>query len=155
MSDAAPNKIWRSKWEELLGETDSPIEALLLKALCKRAVDRGYEVAREPKGNSTIAIRPQRVVDRYCLDFDVLFHFHGEHIQIDVECDGFEHHGRTKGQQTHDRRRDRALAELGYQVMRFTGSEINANAGLCAAEIMNRIEGFQHHRILRSMEEMP
>lgn len=155
MSNVEPNKVFRSRWERLLGETDSPIEATLLEALCARAVDRGYEVAREPRANDTLAIKLQKQVDKYSLDLALTFHFHGEVLQLDIEADGHDFHERTRSQARHDRQRDRALGALGYDVLRFTGSEIYDNPGLCAAEIMNRIEAFQSDRIVRHMKEMP
>jgi hypothetical protein len=44
-------------------------------------------------------------------------------INIVVECDGFTHHS-TKEAFDRDRRRDRAFKMLGYDVFRFSGSEI-------------------------------
>jgi hypothetical protein len=44
-------------------------------------------------------------------------------IKIIVECDGFHYHS-DKQKFTSDRQRDRALKALGYDVLRFSGSEI-------------------------------
>jgi hypothetical protein len=44
-------------------------------------------------------------------------------INIIVECDGFDYHSDREKFKT-DRQRDRALKSLGYDVLRFSGSEI-------------------------------
>lgn len=46
-----------------------------------------------------------------------------ESVKIVVECDGFEHH-QEKVVFIHDRKRDRALKMGGYEVLRFSGTEI-------------------------------
>jgi len=44
-------------------------------------------------------------------------------VRIVVECDGFQHHS-EKGVFIHDRKRDRALKAKGYEVLRYSGTEI-------------------------------
>lgn len=46
-----------------------------------------------------------------------------ESIRIIVECDGFQHHS-EKVVFIHDRKRDRALKAKGYEVLRYSGTEI-------------------------------
>lgn len=46
-----------------------------------------------------------------------------EKIKVIVECDGFEHHS-NKDSFVSDRKRDRVLQSKGFQVLRFSGSEI-------------------------------
>ncbi len=55
--------------------------------------------------------------------------------QVLVECDGHDFHEKTKEQARRDKQRDRKLSAAGYQVLRFTGSEIHADAEKCAQEI--------------------
>lgn len=50
-----------------------------------------------------------------------------------VELDGHNWHS-NQYQRTRDAKRDRELMALGYRVIRFTGSEIHANADACVAE---------------------
>lgn len=154
MIEPIPSEAYRSKWEKLLGATESPIEEALLEALCIRAISRGYRVARDPEDNDTIAIKPQKQFDKYRIDFGVIFHFHGEFLQLAIECDGQAFHSSPE-QKERDSKRDRELSALGYDVLHFTGREIFRNAPLCAAEIMNRIEAFQSDRLSRSVEEHP
>lgn len=49
-----------------------------------------------------------------------------ESIRIVVECDGFQHH-KDKVVFIHDRKRDRALKAKGYEVLRYSGTEIHAD----------------------------
>jgi very-short-patch-repair endonuclease len=74
---------------------------------------------------------------RYRLDLAI----ESESIKIAIECDGHNFHERTKEQAQHDKSRDRALVASGWRVLRFTGSEIWADPGRCAAEV---------HQLLRA-----
>jgi very-short-patch-repair endonuclease len=65
-------------------------------------------------------------IDRYRVDF-LLAHRNGGDTTVRfavIECDGHDFHERTKKQAEHDKKRDRRLQELGYPVLRVTGSEI-------------------------------
>lgn len=52
-----------------------------------------------------------------------------------IECDGHEYHERTKEQAARDRSRDRDLNNLGYEVFRFTGSELWRDPWDCADQL--------------------
>jgi very-short-patch-repair endonuclease len=56
-------------------------------------------------------------------------------LRIVIECDGHDFHERTKQQAAHDRRKDRWLQSQGFIVMRYTGSEIWADAVGCARQV--------------------
>lgn len=58
-----------------------------------------------------------------------------EKIRIIVECDGFEHHS-NKNSFISDRKRDRALQSKGFQVLRFSGSEIYNNPAKVTSDIL-------------------
>ena len=139
-------RLFRSKWERCIGETESPIEGLFLEALCMTAIEHGYEVYPRMKAAPvacSVIIEPQRWIDQYRVDFLVSYTFFGELLEIVVECDGHEFHERTKEQAKRDRQRDRSLQSLGMEVFRFTGSELVASPNLCAAEVVDEIESFQ------------
>ena len=51
-----------------------------------------------------------------------------------VECDGRNFH-ESHEQIQRDKRRDRILTTAGLQILRFTGSEIYKDSGLCAREV--------------------
>ena len=53
-----------------------------------------------------------------------------------VECDGHDFHERTKEQAANDRSRDRSLQLDGYEVFRFTGSELWRDPWGCADQVI-------------------
>jgi very-short-patch-repair endonuclease len=57
-----------------------------------------------------------------------------------VECDGHDFHERTKEQAAKDRSRDRDLISLGYDVFRFTGSELWRDPWGCATQVQQWAE---------------
>jgi very-short-patch-repair endonuclease len=59
---------------------------------------------------------------------------------VAVECDGHDIHERNKERAAKDKSRDRELAGMGIQVMRFTGSEIHRDAAKCVREVFGYID---------------
>lgn len=74
-------------------------------------------------------ITPQFHIGKYRIDFVI------ERLKIAIELDGHDYH-KTKEQRTYDASRERFLQRQGWQVVRFTGSEIWRNAKKCADEIL-------------------
>lgn len=68
-------------------------------------------------------------------DIRVDFAIVSRDYRLAVEVDGHDFHERTKEQAARDRSRDRALLANGWQVLRFTGSEVWRDPDRCAAEI--------------------
>lgn len=111
---------WRAKMRENLlvrlpqmrgPSANSPLEKLLQAALLK----------------SGISFSTQRVLlGRYCVDILVT------QKPVVIEADGAHHHLRKK----QDAERDAALREAGYEVFRFTGSQINRDAVGCIAGVI-------------------
>jgi hypothetical protein len=60
--------------------------------------------------------------------------------RIAVELDGHDFHERTKEQAARDRSKDRGLLAEGYTVLRFTGSEIHADAVKCVRETIAAVD---------------
>lgn len=56
--------------------------------------------------------------------------------RIAIELDGHDFHERTKEQAQRDKARDRALTRAGWRVVRFTGSEVFADANRCFDEAL-------------------
>lgn len=54
-----------------------------------------------------------------------------------VECDGYQHHDSTAEYRIKDKLKERELMMEGYQVLRFTGSEIFKDAAKCAIGAMD------------------
>ena len=70
----------------------------------------------------------------YFLDFYV--EFCG--AKYAIELDGYKYHS-TKSQINHDYEREQNLNELGYKVLRFTGSQIYNSAFKSAAKVLKII----------------
>lgn len=77
-------------------------------------------------------IVPQYHIGRYRVDFALP----DKHVII--ELDGHEYH-KTKKQRTADARRERNLQELGWRVIRFTGTEIYQDAQDCVEQVKRLI----------------
>ncbi|WP_315833926.1 DUF559 domain-containing protein [Bradyrhizobium prioriisuperbiae] len=57
-----------------------------------------------------------------------------------VECDGHDFHERTKEQASKDRGRDREAQTSGFEIFRFTGSELWRDPMGCAKQVMDWAE---------------
>lgn len=136
-------------------QTGSPIEWTLLVALvtacscddinCVDVVADGEtsEFGVRPAPFKTV-IHIQYPVSSYRVDFLIEQFKHdpeskdgfGFSRAVIVECDGHEFHEKTKQQAKRDRQRERAIQALGYQILRFTGSEIFNDPFKCAEEVL-------------------
>lgn len=101
----------------------------------------GLDIADGPRGmGDTIQIDPQVKIGPYRADFLVRFRFDSERqISIIVECDGHDFHERTKAQASRDKRRDRAMQRLGYEVYRFTGADVHLDCYGCARDVLGAV----------------
>lgn len=144
--------------------TESPIEKLFLVSL-KAAVKYIYPhqrnsivIAKHPDTRlqkdymESFVVRPQFQIGSYRVDFlihaydflasgwdddECWFPYHETHWRsLVVECDGHDFHERTKEQAARDRKRDRELSLKGYDVFRFTGSEIWRDPIKCAEDVI-------------------
>lgn len=79
-------------------------------------------------------ISPQVKVGPYTVDFAIRC-FACADYRLAVECDGHNFHEKTKEQAAHDKKRDRELQKYGYNIIRFTGSEIWSDPVGCAVEV--------------------
>lgn len=78
--------------------------------------------------------------EKYRVDFLIpVIYKNQEQIMFVVECDGYEFHQKTKEQIEKDNIRQRNLQKAGYEVIRFSGTEIYHKSYLCAVEIKNII----------------
>jgi very-short-patch-repair endonuclease len=75
-----------------------------------------------------IVVTQQHPVERFKLDFALISDTGNK---VAVELDGHDFHERTKEQATRDKSRDRRLVELGWTVLRFTGSEVWKDPRAC------------------------
>jgi len=60
-------------------------------------------------------------------------------LKVAIELDGYDYHS-SKEQRNHDSQRDRQLMAEGWQVVHFTGSQINRNVNRCVEETASLIE---------------
>lgn len=130
-------------------------DALLLMnkvLLCESPIERIFGLyfqiaARETffADNALLLIRPQHKITigekNYRVDFLIGAQIQGVWVNIIVECDGHEFHEVTKTQATRDKRRDRDLKAAGYEILHFTGSEINNKPYECALEVVEFMRG--------------
>ena len=127
---------------------ESPIEQLLLAALYAQSLQTDFfqiemmgtsGLAKNPD-QETIYVHQQMQVGQYRVDFLIFdcscpFEIADPTIIV-VECDGHDFHEKTKEQAARDKKRDRFFQGLGFKVLRFTGSEIWADAHACVEEII-------------------
>lgn len=143
-------------YRSLTNNAQSPIEALFLVAMWSRGcwserltikIDATLDelirgAARQPHKMQGAA---QVDIGRYRVDFVMVLNRFGrkDPFILAIECDGHDHHEKTKEQAQHDKSRDRALTAAGCTVLRFTGSEIWKDAGKCADEAFAVMHGLK------------
>ncbi len=95
-----------------------------------------------------LRITPQAQISSYRADFLLTMQLVDEGPEISiykkhliVECDGFDFHDRTPEQAAKDRQRDRELQTRGFNVFRYTGSEIWADVFRCAEQAVTFLTG--------------
>lgn len=108
------------RFDRLAKRLESPIE--------KRFWAHGYRHL-SPLGIFT----PQMKIGGYRVDFSLTDIPGVDLLKIVIELDGHDYHS-TPAQRNHDTARDRTLLKGGWQVVRFTGSQINRNVEGCVLE---------------------
>lgn len=144
---------------------ESPIEQAFFLAVLTQAHETGLAVdcyapnmGAEPvmqlgdHALGVLSIQSQYRIGNYRIDFRMSYKDRfrqnmANHSEVElpaslllVECDGHAYHERTKEQAAKDKKRDRALQDLGLQVYHFTGSEIWADPLDCAVQTINRLK---------------
>lgn len=94
--------------------------------------------------------------NNYRVDFllEIAFKKNGQYLdilKIIIECDGHEFHEKTKEQVIKDNERDRVLQSYGYNVVRFSGSEIYNHLTGCGQKIRKFIIT-KYHLFLNEVE---
>jgi len=127
--------------EAILG-CESPIEQLL--AIEFETIDL-MRVHNFNPFIDVIDIEKQSVIEcngnTYRVDFLIPVWYPNQHAgkMFVVECDGHEFHQKTKEQVEKDNERTRNLQAAGYEVIRFSGTEIYHKAYKCAREVLKII----------------
>lgn len=143
---------------------DSEIEKLFLAALIYRlryddtefragvlfadSDEKRRAAYSHPDAKVALIVEPQVPIGRYRVDFIVSAWTEGtvysKSGRIDgvarwrrliVECDGHDFHEKTKAQAAKDKARDRELTSHGYEIFRFTGSELWRDPWECARQV--------------------
>lgn len=128
-------------FEESLIDCESPIEQLLSLALENLNIKNIY------KFNpfiDVVEIEKQKEIQcenkKYRVDFYIpVIYKNQENKSFIIECDGYEFHQKTKEQVERDNTRMRDLQKQGYEVIRFSGTEIWHRPHKCATDILNII----------------
>lgn len=139
-----------------LWKCESPIEQLLFLEICKLTY-LDYSPINPYVDISTIEIQKeiQCEKEKYRVDFLIPVEYTNpkngnvERKFYIVECDGHEFHEKTKEQVIRDNKRIRKLQEYGYQVIRYSGSEIYHMAYKCALNLLNIIYGYFWKNIMK------
>lgn len=85
---------------------------------------------------------PQGRIDRYRVDF-ALTNIPGVPLlNVVIELDGHEHHSSPENR-NYDTARDRALMKAGWQVVRFTGAQINRDCEGCVRETVELVSAWE------------
>lgn len=121
---------------------ESPIEQLLLAALVFSCTGYGpwpmemwWHDSPFDAPKDSVFVAAQFPFGKYRLDLAMFGQdFSGNEFRVAIECDGHNYH-KTKDQVRHDRQRDRFLQIRGWRILRFSGSEIWADAEACADEV--------------------
>lgn len=129
---------------------DSPIEKKLLAAIiidfnaCLRISGLGNNIYHFGNESPEVDIECQKNILNYRVDFFITIKERIENnlqqfapLKLIIECDGHDFHERTKEQAARDKKRDRRLQQLGFPILRFTGSEIYKNPFCCVNQIMD------------------
>lgn len=129
---------------------ESPIEELFLAQLIHPEAAAEFqmrvEVIRPPTGLVAKAVAPpwqgyyvypQIVIGEYRVDFYVVGVFAAGTSAVVVELDGHDFHEKTREQVARDKARDRYLVMQGYQLLRYSGSEVYRDPLAVAWQVMD------------------
>ena len=104
-----------------LDKCDSHIEQLMMLALT-RVLPKNAKIFQQFR------------IGKYKADFLVC----GSAKNIVIECDGKQYHTRVN-QVIHDKNRDEFMRSLGYEIIRFSGSDIFKNHESCALKVREEL----------------
>lgn len=118
----------------------SPIEVMLGVSFwwrAKKTVPTRYRLHLEPQ--YMIEINGRTFYADFCFDAKENNKGCKSDLRLVVECDGHEFHQKTKEQASHDYERENILKLSGYDVIRFTGTQIYKDRCGCADKVIEYI----------------
>lgn len=123
-------------WENYL---ESPIEEILYIALLKKMNEYNLDLFIEAQ--TEIECKNGNI---YRADFtiwydDIVNQGLKEDFALAIECDGYEFHQKTKKQVEKDNKREYDLKMNGWEILRFSGSEIYNSPMECADKIIKYV----------------
>jgi very-short-patch-repair endonuclease len=131
------NFIDKEKLNEIIldiKKCKSPIEIILIIAL--DIINSDYYFSPQEK----IICGDKNYIADFCLYNDGYVNtFLKSEFKLVIECDGYEFHQKTKEQVQKDNERELALKMAGYDVLRFSGTQIFNNPLKCAEDTYNYI----------------
>jgi very-short-patch-repair endonuclease len=89
-----------------------------------------------------IRIGKKKYIADFCFMCDENVNRFNTDKKIVIECDGHEFHQKTKEQVQHDNEREYDLKMSGYEIIRFSGSQIYNEPFKCAEDTYNYIMKF-------------
>jgi len=135
------NNLWQCKGSIAYCTSNlTPIEQIFYVA---------WDIVQDRK-DGYIYLNPQHEIQanshRYIADFcfEPSIQFYEKYMncpkRLVIECDGHEFHEKTKEQVKRDNEREYDLKMAGYDVLRFSGSEIYNTPYTCAEKTINYIK---------------
>lgn len=125
-----------------LFELQSPLERKLYLELSKTHISFQTQYPLNWKGQK-ISIDGKTYGDSKNNFKEVLtvadFYVEKRNVRLCIYTDGFTYHERNEEQAQRDRNIDRKLQELGFQVLRYTGKDVNENTQKIINDISNWI----------------
>lgn len=140
--------LFEGVWSQELGKAESEIERLMIASIIMTShyaydmrvrfhLDGLIENDLNPEIDLLIAPQVEiGKINNWRVDFLMLAPAETHWRKLIVECDGHDFHERTKEQAARDRSRDRAAQSNGYEIFRFTGSEIWRDPMGCANQVL-------------------
>jgi very-short-patch-repair endonuclease len=133
----------------VIDKCQSPIEEMV-------GVYLSYFEIKFRKLFNRFKLEPQAIIDcsgtEYRVDFYISLKYKNIERRIIIECDGHEFHEKSKEQVINDNKRDRHLIYHGYEVLRFSGSEIYNHINESTKEILDYLlrDAIEDGRIIPS-----
>lgn len=125
---------------DTMGERiDSPIEQIFITAFNIYCFCMGLE-SRFLFSQQEIQIENKKYYADFLFEYDPYVNPYNTKRKLVIECDGHNFHHKTKEQVTRDNEREYDLKMAGYEILRFSGSQIYNNPFKCAKEAYDYIQ---------------
>lgn len=140
----------RGVYEAMAQLCDSPIERLLLAPLMfisPKCIHPHSDWPLDPSAEHKLHV--QHKVANYRVDFAyIVTPYKEDPIRVVIECDGHDFHA-TRDQRARDAQQGRELLAAGWNLIRFTGSEINADPVECVEQVADVVDQIWFSRLNR------